>query len=211
MLYRGEDDGNGREFNRYTLLGEYDLFFMALLRERLILDGLDPNDERVLEDQFKAHLCSGVIMLSSRLKGLEDLADLVIAAMEHCMKHLVSGKCSDDLVIFPPVTTAPIEEEEDRPADPPGDHSLAILALMETGTPSDGAAWWTIDALPKLASYHASILIYALKALRLKLSRTQDVLMLEPASLRLQEVRLLLSTLEQVIRNNDDHSAPVWA
>ncbi len=175
MLYRGEDDGNGREFNRYTLLGEYDLFFMALLRERLILDGLDPNDERVLEDQFKAHLCSGVIMLSSRLKGLEDLADLVIAAMEHCMKHLVSGKCSDDLVIF------------------------------------HGAAWWTIDALPKLASYHASILIYALKALRLKLSRAQDVLMLEPASLRLQEVRLLLSTLEQVIRNNDDHSAPVWA
>jgi len=96
-------------------------------------------------------------------------------------------------------------------ADPPGDHSLAILALVETGTPSDGAAWWTIDALPKLASYHASILIYALKALRLKLSRTQDVLMLEPASLTLQEVRLLLSTLEQVIRNSDDHAAPVWA
>jgi hypothetical protein len=42
----------------------------------------------------------------------------VIAAMERCMKHLVSGECSDDLVIFSPVTTAPIEEEEeDRPGE----------------------------------------------------------------------------------------------
>jgi DNA sulfur modification protein DndE len=118
MLYWGEDDGDGREFNRYTPLGEYDLFFMALLRERLVLDGLDPNDERELEDQFKAHLCRGVIMLSSRLTGLEDLADLVIASMELCMNHLVSGECSDDLMLFPDVPTAPIEEEEeDRPGE----------------------------------------------------------------------------------------------
>jgi ADP-ribose pyrophosphatase YjhB (NUDIX family) len=96
-------------------------------------------------------------------------------------------------------------------AGPSEDHSLVILALVETGAPSDGAAWWAIDALPKLASNHASILVYAIKALRFKLSRTQNVLMLAPASLTLQEVRLLLSTLEQVIRNSDDHSTPVWA
>jgi DNA sulfur modification protein DndE len=101
MLYQG-DDGDGREFNRYTLLGEYDLFFMALLRERMLLDGLDPNDEPVLINQFKAHLCRGVIMLSSRLKGLEDLADLVASAMERCTKHLVSGECSEGRAICLP-------------------------------------------------------------------------------------------------------------
>ncbi len=96
-------------------------------------------------------------------------------------------------------------------ADPPGNHSLAILALLETGAPADGAAWWTIDTLPKLASNHASILIYAIKALRLKLCRTQDVLTLLPASEALEKVRLLLDTLELVVGNSDDHSSPVWA
>jgi len=96
-------------------------------------------------------------------------------------------------------------------ADPPGNHSLALLALMEKGTPFDRAAWWTIEALPKLADNHASILIYALKALRIKLSRTQDVLTLFPSSLTLREVRLLFNTLEQVVHNSDDHSTPIWA
>lgn len=114
MLYQEADDGGGREFNRYTLLGEYDVFFMALLRERLVLDGLDPNDERVLEDQFKAHLCRGVVMLSSRLKGLEDLAGLVTAAMDRCRKHVASGELSDDdLMLLWPVI-AHSHDEEDR-------------------------------------------------------------------------------------------------
>ena len=34
-------DTQAREFNRYTLTGQYDLFFFALLRERLSEDGLD--------------------------------------------------------------------------------------------------------------------------------------------------------------------------
>lgn len=71
-------DGQAREFNRYTLTGQWDVFFFALLRERLIEDGLDC--ERDLEKQFKAHLCRGVLMLYQRLKNLEDLADIVTAA-----------------------------------------------------------------------------------------------------------------------------------
>ncbi len=113
-LYKGEEEGgSGREFNRYTLLGEFDLFFMALLRERLLLDGLDPHNETVLEDQFKAHLGRGVSLLSLRLKGLEDLADLVTAAMDRCMKHLDPGDFPDGPVpFFPYVRASPVEEEE---------------------------------------------------------------------------------------------------
>lgn len=68
-------DGAAREFNRYTLTGQWDQFFFALLRERLLHDNLDP--ETHLEIQFKAHLSRGVLLLYQRLKGLEDLPRLV--------------------------------------------------------------------------------------------------------------------------------------
>lgn len=71
-------DGQAREFNRYTLTGQWDLFFFALLRERLVQDGLDP--EADLEVQFKAHLSRGVLLLYQRLKSLSDLSDLVVEA-----------------------------------------------------------------------------------------------------------------------------------
>lgn len=71
-------DGQAREFNRYTLTGQWDLFFFSLLRERLVLDGLDPEND--LEAQFKAHLCRGVLLLYQRLKSLEDLELLLIEA-----------------------------------------------------------------------------------------------------------------------------------
>ena len=69
-----------REFNRYTLTGRWDVFFFALLRQRLVQDGLEP--EAHLEAQFKAHLSRGVLMLYQRLKNLEDLADLVTEAQQ---------------------------------------------------------------------------------------------------------------------------------
>lgn len=47
-------DGHVREFNRYTLTGQWDQFFFALLRERLVRDRLDL--EADLGGQFKAHL-----------------------------------------------------------------------------------------------------------------------------------------------------------
>jgi DNA sulfur modification protein DndE len=71
-------DGQAREFNRYTLTGQWDLFFFSLLRERLAQDELDP--EAHLEAQFKAHLSRGVLLLYQRLKNLEDLADMVAEA-----------------------------------------------------------------------------------------------------------------------------------
>jgi len=68
-------DGQVREFNRYTLTGQWDIFFFSLLRERLVHDGLNPESE--LENQFKAHLNRGIMLLYQRIKGLEDLANLV--------------------------------------------------------------------------------------------------------------------------------------
>lgn len=74
-LYSG---GQEREFNRYTLTGQWDLFFFSLLRERLISDKLDIKDN--LEVQFKAHLSRGVFLLSQRLKSIEDLSDIIAEA-----------------------------------------------------------------------------------------------------------------------------------
>lgn len=73
-------DGQAREFNRYTLTGQWDQFFFALLRERLVQDELNP--EFHLEEQFKAHLSRGVLLLYQRLKRLEDLATLVAEAQQ---------------------------------------------------------------------------------------------------------------------------------
>jgi len=69
-------DSQAREFNRYTLTGQWDLFFFSLLRERLAQDGMDL--EADLESQFKAHLSRGVLLLYQRLKKLGDLANLVV-------------------------------------------------------------------------------------------------------------------------------------
>jgi DNA sulfur modification protein DndE len=72
------DDEKGQEFSRYTLLGEWDTFFISLLRERLIHDGLDPEED--LMAQFKGHLNRGVLMLYSRVKSLDDINDLIVQA-----------------------------------------------------------------------------------------------------------------------------------
>ena len=71
-------DTQAREFNRYTLTGQYDLFFFSLLRERLAEDGLDT--ETLLEPQFKAHLSRGVGLLYQRTKSIEDITLLSMAS-----------------------------------------------------------------------------------------------------------------------------------
>jgi DNA sulfur modification protein DndE len=63
-----------REFNRYTLLGEYDEVYVALLRQRLHVDDL-PIDH--LEDHFRAHMNRGITLLQQRVRGVADLALLV--------------------------------------------------------------------------------------------------------------------------------------
>lgn len=66
---------DGKEFNRYTLLGEWDNLFMALLKERCRNDGLDL--EKDLKNQFHAHLNRGVLQLHNRVKDLSDFAALL--------------------------------------------------------------------------------------------------------------------------------------
>ena len=70
-----EYDEDGQEFNRYTLTGEWNSFFIALLKERCINDGLDPEID--LMPQFRAHLNRGVYSIFTRIKGLGDLQSLL--------------------------------------------------------------------------------------------------------------------------------------
>jgi DNA sulfur modification protein DndE len=68
-------DEEGQEINRYTLTGEWDKFFIALLKERLLRDGLDLNND--LFPQLRAHINRGAINLYDRVKKLGDLQDLL--------------------------------------------------------------------------------------------------------------------------------------
>lgn len=67
-----------REINRYTLTGQFDPFFFALLRERCIKDNL-PVEGKVFEEQFRAHMNRGVLLLFQQVKSLSDLCRLVPA------------------------------------------------------------------------------------------------------------------------------------
>jgi DNA sulfur modification protein DndE len=68
-------EDSDREINRYTLLGEHDGLFVALLRQRLAEEGLPTSTG--LDECFRAHLHRGIQLLSGRLKSLGDLGDLV--------------------------------------------------------------------------------------------------------------------------------------
>jgi DNA sulfur modification protein DndE len=63
-----------REFNRYTLLGEYDPLFIALLRQRCWEDGVDQDR---LAEYFRAHLNRGIALLQNRVKSVADIAELL--------------------------------------------------------------------------------------------------------------------------------------
>ena len=71
-LYPEDSD---REINRYTLLGEYDAVFVALLRQRLMQDG--SRNTESMDDQFRAHVHRGILLLAARLKSIADLEALV--------------------------------------------------------------------------------------------------------------------------------------
>lgn len=68
-------DELGQEINRYTLLGEYDSLFIALIKQRLIHDGFEPLSN--IEGHLKAHLNRGVTLLSNRVRDLADLYELM--------------------------------------------------------------------------------------------------------------------------------------
>ena len=67
---------DGSEFNRYTLMGEWDPLIVALLKERCAADGLPLDDENLVE-QFRAHLNRGVELLYARVRGVSDLVGLL--------------------------------------------------------------------------------------------------------------------------------------
>lgn len=69
------NDSLGQEFNRYTLTGQWDSLFIALLKEKLLDEGQDPTQE--LSTPFKEHIESGIILLYNRIKHLTDLMDLL--------------------------------------------------------------------------------------------------------------------------------------
>lgn len=64
----------GREINRYTLTGQFDEAFEALLKQRMHEDGIDLIE---IDDQFAAHMNRGVTVLGSRVRGLSDLSTLL--------------------------------------------------------------------------------------------------------------------------------------
>lgn len=70
-------DEKGPEFNRYTLTGEYDDLFVAVLREWLC-DRADAADHDE-SDWFRAHVNRGLTVLPRRVRRLEDVASLVTA------------------------------------------------------------------------------------------------------------------------------------
>lgn len=66
-------DQNGREFNRYTLTGQYDSYFLALLKQYCYKH----NRQDQIEEQFVANLNRGVLLLFQRVKGITDIPRLI--------------------------------------------------------------------------------------------------------------------------------------
>ena len=68
-----ENFQQGREINRYTLLGKDDQMYVALLRARLHKDKISGNE---IGNMFLAHINRGVELLASRVRGLSDISNM---------------------------------------------------------------------------------------------------------------------------------------
>jgi len=77
-----------RELNRSTLMGQWDDYFVALLRERCAHDKL--NLETDLADQYRAHVNRGVLMVNHRMKNISDVGRLVKEVTASHAKHAES-------------------------------------------------------------------------------------------------------------------------
>ena len=62
------------EFNRFTLTGEWDAFYIALLKMSLMNSSLDPDKDQLT--YLKAHIERGVTLLHNRVRDLTDLTTL---------------------------------------------------------------------------------------------------------------------------------------
>ncbi len=63
----------GREINRYTLLGKDDLVYVSLLLVRLNSENISLNKTN---DMFLAHVNRGVEILAARIKSVSDFGTL---------------------------------------------------------------------------------------------------------------------------------------
>ena len=70
------DPTDGSEFNRFTLMGEWDPLIVALLEERSTANGISGDNEALVK-YFRAHLNRGVRLLYGRVKKLETLTNLL--------------------------------------------------------------------------------------------------------------------------------------
>lgn len=66
---------DGFEFNRYTLLGDYEPLLMGLLRERLLKENLDAHASA--DAYFRAHMNRGVEMLARRVRSLTSVLEML--------------------------------------------------------------------------------------------------------------------------------------
>jgi|SRR6187402_246132 len=73
-----EPDEDGQEFNAYTLMGDHEATFHALLRLVEDMDGALGDD--ILLKRLKAHLHRGIASLSVRVRSPLDVAQLLGAA-----------------------------------------------------------------------------------------------------------------------------------
>lgn len=66
---------DGFEFNRYTLLGDYEPLLMGLLRERLLKESLEPDKD--FDAFFRAHMNRGVELLARRVRSLPSILEML--------------------------------------------------------------------------------------------------------------------------------------
>ena len=66
---------DGQEFNRFTLTGEYDLYFVSLIKQKCIEEGFDIEEDFM--KLFKFHLNNGIEAINGRIKDLGDLINLI--------------------------------------------------------------------------------------------------------------------------------------
>jgi DNA sulfur modification protein DndE len=70
------DASDGSELHRDTLMGEWDPLIVALLEEWCITNGIGTDNDTLVK-YFRAHLNRGVRLLYGRIKGLEDIVNLL--------------------------------------------------------------------------------------------------------------------------------------
>ena len=63
----------GREINRYTLLGKFDMLFVALIKTWLQKMNIDFSK---IDEMFIAHMNRGAEIIASRVKNIGDIAEL---------------------------------------------------------------------------------------------------------------------------------------